>query len=85
MTSVDAVIAALEAQGSPIGRVEVRPVTQARSDETAFVLVTPDETVLSEHTDHHNASRELRDRQDEGQSVDLMRREADGTLSTELR
>ena len=57
----------------------------ATAFRTAFVLVTPNETVLSEHTDPHTARREQRDRQDEGQSVDLMRREADGTLSTELR
>lgn len=54
----------------------------------AWVIVerpgADDETVISEHASQHEARRAFRNLQDDGQPVDLMKRERDGTLTTEF-
>lgn len=63
-------------------------MTGGRMSAPAWIVVeapgTDREIVLSEHATSHAARRELRERQDDGEFVDLMKRESDGTLTTEF-
>jgi hypothetical protein len=54
----------------------------------AWVIVerpgADDETVVCEYASQLEARRAFRDMQDDGAEVDLMKRESDGTLTTEF-